>query len=55
MTLIIELPPELEAKVRRLAAANRQTVNEWVLDAIRERLAREEALDELCEPTDHSN
>src|SRR5262245_54967682 len=40
MTLTIDLPPELEKNVRRLAAQSGQDLNAFVLQAVEDRIAR---------------
>jgi hypothetical protein len=50
MTLTIDLPPDLEKTVRVEAAKNGQEVNVYVLQAVREKIAKARSFDEVCSP-----
>lgn len=50
MTLTIELPLELEQTVRRHADQHGQDVQDFVLQAVQEKLAKARTFDEVCAP-----
>ena len=50
MTLTIDLPPELEKTVLQHAARSGQDVNGFVLQALKEKIARARTFDEVCAP-----
>lgn len=50
MTVTIELPPELEDSLRQEAAKCGQDVNTFVLQALKEKIARARTFDEICAP-----
>lgn len=50
MTVIINLPPDLESTLRQQAARSGQEVSAFVLDAVKEKIAKSRTLDEVCAP-----
>ena len=50
MTLTIDLPSELENTVRQQAARRGQDVNGFVLQAVREKVAKARTFEEICQP-----
>jgi hypothetical protein len=50
MPVTIDLPPELELTIQQHAARNGQDVNAYVLQAVREKMARTRTFDEVCAP-----
>jgi len=50
MTVTIDLPPELEQILRKHLARSGQDVSVFVLQAVREKLAKTRTLDEICAP-----
>jgi predicted transcriptional regulator len=50
MPVTIDLPPELEQTIHEHAARNRQDVTAFVLQAVREKIARTHTFDEACAP-----
>jgi predicted transcriptional regulator len=50
MTLTIDLPAELEKALRQQAADTGQDVRAFVLQAVREKIARARPFDEICAP-----
>lgn len=50
MTVTINLPPDLENTLRRHAARSGQEVSAFVLDAVKEKIAKAHTLDEICVP-----
>jgi predicted transcriptional regulator len=50
MTLTINLPPELETTVRQQAARSGQDVQAFVLQAVKEKLAKARTFEEVCAP-----
>lgn len=50
MTLTIDLPAELEKALRQHAARSGQDVNAFVLQALREKIARARTFDDVCAP-----
>ena len=50
MTVTINLPPELEQVLRQQAARKNQDVTTFVLQAVQEKIARGQTLDEICAP-----
>lgn len=50
MTVTINLPPELESSLRQQAARSGQEVSAFVLDAVKEKIAKARTLDEVCAP-----
>ncbi len=47
MILSIDLPDDIEAAVQMRIAASGQEIGEFVLDAVREKLARPRSFDEI--------
>jgi len=50
MTLTIELPSELEQSLRRQASERGQDLGMFVVEAIKEKIARARTFDEGCAP-----
>lgn len=50
MTITIDLHPELEQALRRHAGVSGQDVQTFVLQAVKEKIARVQTFDEVCEP-----
>jgi predicted transcriptional regulator len=50
MTLTIDLPPDLEQKLRQQAARSGQDVSAFVLQAVQEKIARARTFAEVCAP-----
>jgi hypothetical protein len=50
MTMLIDLPPELEKKLREHAAQRGQDVNSFVLQAVEEKIAKPATFEEICVP-----
>ncbi len=50
MTLTIDLPPELEQTVRQHAAKSGPDVKAFVLQAVKEKIAKTRTFDEVCAP-----
>ncbi len=50
MTVTIDLPPELENTVRQHAARSGQDVSAFVLQAVREKIAKARTFDQVCAP-----
>jgi hypothetical protein len=50
MTLTIDLPPELEEVLRQHAERSGQDVKEFVIRAVREKIAKARTFDQLCAP-----
>lgn len=50
MTLTIELPPDVENKVRQQAEKYGQDITTFVLQAVNERLTKTRSFDEVCAP-----
>ena len=50
MTVMIDLPPELEKAVQQQAAHSGQDVRAFVLQAIQEKIAKARTFDEICAP-----
>jgi len=50
MTVTIELPPEIEARLRQRTEQSGQNVSGFVLDAIQEKISRVRTFDEVCAP-----
>jgi hypothetical protein len=50
MSVTIDLPPDLEKSVRQQAAQSGQEVSAFVLQAVREKLARARPFGEVCAP-----
>ena len=50
MSVSINLPPELEQTLRQQAARTGQDVSAFVLQAVREKIARARTFDEVCAP-----
>ena len=50
MTLIIDLPPDLEKTVRQHAAQSGQDVTAFVLQAVHEKIAKARTFEEVCAP-----
>lgn len=48
MTVTINLPPDLEKTLRQQAARSGQEVSAFVLDAVKEKIAKARTLDEVC-------
>jgi hypothetical protein len=48
--MTIDPSPELESAVRQQAARNGQDVGAFVLQAVREKIARAPSFDEICAP-----
>jgi len=50
VTLTIDLSPELEATLRQHATRSGQDLNAFVLEAVREKLAKSRTFEEVCSP-----
>jgi len=50
MTLTIDLPPELEETLRLQAAQSGQDLGTFVVEAVREKIARASPFQEVCAP-----
>ena len=50
MSVTIELPPDLEETIRRRVGRASQNLSTFVLEAVREKIARGQTLDEVCAP-----
>jgi hypothetical protein len=50
MTLTLDLPSELETALRQHAAESGQDVSAFVLQAVREKIAKARTFDEVCSP-----
>lgn len=50
MTLTIELPPELEKTLQQHAARSGQDVSDFILQAVKEKIAKARTFDEICAP-----
>jgi predicted transcriptional regulator len=50
MTVTIDLPPELEEALRQQAVQTGQDVQVFVLQAVKEKIARALTFDEVCAP-----
>ncbi len=50
MTLTIHLPPEVEEALRLRAAQSGQELGEFVVQAVREKIARASTFQEACAP-----
>ncbi len=50
MTLTIDLPPELEETLRSQAAQSGQELDAFVVQAVREKIARATPFHEVCAP-----
>lgn len=50
MTVTIHLPPDLEKTVQQIATNTGQDVNAFILQAVREKIARTRTFDEVCAP-----
>ncbi len=50
MTLNIELPPDVESSLQRLAAATGESVDVFVVQAVREKIGRAATFQEICAP-----
>lgn len=50
MTVTIELPPELEKSLRDQAARSGQEVSAFVLQAVKDKIAKARTLEEICAP-----
>ncbi len=48
MTLTIDLPPEMERTLQQHAAQSGQDVGDYVLQALKEKIARVRTFDEIC-------
>jgi hypothetical protein len=54
MTLTLNLPPELEDVLRQQAARAGQEVSAFVLQAVRENIARARTFGKVCAPFSHA-
>jgi hypothetical protein len=50
MTVTITLPPDLEGTLRQEAARSGQDVTAFVLEAVKEKIAKTRTFDEICAP-----
>lgn len=50
MTVTITLPADLETTLRQQAARSGQDVTTFVLDAVKEKIAKTRTFDEVCRP-----
>ncbi len=50
MTLMIDLPPDLEKALRQFAARSGQDMSAFVLQAVREKIAKARTFEEVCAP-----
>ena len=54
MTVTLDFPPDLETALRERAAQSGQDVGGFVLQAVREKIARVRSFEEICAPFDHA-
>jgi len=54
MTVTLDLPPDLETALREHAAQSGQDVSGFVLQAVREKMARVRTFEEICGPFAHA-
>ena len=54
MTVTIDLPAEVERDVRQQAAKNGQDVGAFILQAVKERIAKTRSFDEVCAAFAHA-
>jgi predicted transcriptional regulator len=50
MTVIIDLPPELEKELQERAARAGQDMSSFILQAVKEKIAKPPTFDEICAP-----
>lgn len=50
MTVTIDLPPELEQVLQQQAARSGQDVSAFVLQAVKEKIAKARTFEEICAP-----
>lgn len=50
MTITIDFPPELEEVLRQYVARSGQDVGGFVLQAVKEKIAKARTFDEICAP-----
>ena len=50
MSVTIEIPTDLEETIRQRVAKAGQNLSTFVLEAVREKIARSQTLDEICAP-----
>lgn len=50
MNVTINLPPDLESTLRQQAARSGQDITTFVLDAVKEKVAKVRTFDEICAP-----
>lgn len=50
MSVTIEFPKELEATLRERLSQDRQDVDAFVVEAVREKLSRSRTIDDICAP-----
>lgn len=50
MTVTINLPADLESALRQQAARSGQDISTFVLDAVKEKIAKVRTFDEICAP-----
>ncbi|HVA47552.1 MAG TPA: hypothetical protein VNH11_14370 [Pirellulales bacterium] len=50
MTVTVNLPPDLESTLRRQAERSGQAIGDFVLDAVKEKIAKARAFQDLCAP-----
>ena len=54
MTVTFDLPPDLETALREQAVQSGQDVSGFVLQAVREKIARVRTFEEVCAPFAHA-
>jgi hypothetical protein len=54
MSVTLDLPPDLETTIREHAAQSGQDVRGFVLQAVREKIARVRTFEEICAPFAHA-
>lgn len=54
MTVMLDLPPDLETALREHAAQSGQDIRGFVLQAVREKITRVHSIEEICVPFAHA-
>ena len=54
MSVTIEISTDLEETIRQRAVKAGQNLSTFVLEAVREKIARSQSLDEICAPFAHA-
>jgi hypothetical protein len=50
MTVLIDLPPELEKRLQERAAQARQDMKSFIIQAVKEKIAKSPPFEEICAP-----